>query len=149
MRTPPLLLSLALCFCLVAGTAHAIEIETADNEQRLSTAGMASRYLPAPAAHRVIASLPIELPLRWASMLRAYSDTRILPDLIEFRLRTLGDSEPPDPRHRLSSGDVVLRLPLSDTVDLRPGLRLDYAQHPTRDLWTGDPTPTLSIGMRF
>jgi hypothetical protein len=69
--------------------------------------------------------------------------------MLELRLRTLAGPQPPDPRRRMGSGDIMLRLPLTDSFDLRPGLRLDYSRHPVEELWTGAPTPTLGISMRF
>ena len=155
MRFPPSLFS-SLVFCLLlAGSASAGagagagELASRAAPDARATAGLAMRYLPAATPRVSVAALSLEMPTRWARVLRTYTDTPTLPSLLELRLRTLGDADPPDPRRRLSSGDVRLRLPLGDTFDVSPGVRLDYARHPQDDLWTGDPTPTLSISMRF
>ena len=69
--------------------------------------------------------------------------------LLEMRRRVLTGPQPPDPRGRLVSSDVGLRLPLGDRVDLHPGLRLDRSRDPVDDGWDSEWIPAIGITMRF
>lgn len=150
MRTPPAILGVLLVVAL-AGASAAQDRETASAAQERHTrAVLATRYLPqvvdptSPIAGFIDRSLP---PRRRASV--HDPERSLLARLVQLRLRGLSGPAPADPRRRVGIGDVALKLPIGDTLDLRPGFRVDYGLNPNEDLWTGDPTPTLGLGMRF
>ena len=150
MRIPPTILS-ALLVCLGAVSAGAEGAEEAvQAQERRTRAVLAPRYLPqvvdpqSPIATFVDAARPSPDP--GASEPRRRS---LLTRVLQLRLRGLTGPTPPDPRQQVGIGDVALRLPLGDSLDLRPGVRVDYGRSPEADLWTGEPTPTLGVGMRF
>ena len=143
------LLSFVLCLGLAAGVASGQDIESPMATGGPGSEALATRYLPATPPRAGFGSLEFEPTARRTPLSRTAHERPVLSNLLEIRLRSLAGPLPPDPRRRISSGSIALRLPLGDSFDLRPGVRMDYARHPVDELWTSAPTPTLSISMRF
>lgn len=149
MRTTAALVSLVTCLGLAAGVAAAEVDESPLAAGERSTSALAIRFLPASTPHADLGDLALEPPARWAPLPAFAPETSVPAGLLELRLRTLAGPQPPDPRRSIRSGAISLRLPLGDSVDLRPGLRLDYTRHPVEELWTSTPIPTLGLRVRF
>jgi hypothetical protein len=45
--------------------------------------------------------------------------------------------------------DGLRPLPLAGPFELRPGVRVDYQNHPSEDAWELDGTPMLGVRVRF
>jgi hypothetical protein len=136
--------------CLALGAGGALADSDASHEvigPRTSPA-LLTRYLPAE-AHPSPDTLSLAVPAPSAALPPAAPESNILSELLEVRLRGLTGPQPPDPRRRMGSGDIALRLPLGDSFELLPGLRVDYVRHPFEELRTGDPTPMLGLSVRF
>ena len=145
---PPLhRLLLALCLAAgfaAAGPSHAGPIE-GEAEARRTREVLAPRYLPA------VASRPPTLVERLRPDFApiAHVGESVLTQMLDLRLRQLAGPRPPDPRRRIQTGDIALRVPIGERLDLRPGMRIEYERHPVDDLWVGEPVPTLSVRVRF
>lgn len=72
-----------------------------------------------------------------------------LAERIDLRLRPARLRAPVKPGQRLGHGNLDLALPLAGPFELRPGVRVDYQNHPADDAWEVDGTPMLGVGVRF
>lgn len=146
MRTfSPWLLALS-CGLLIAGLAAAEDDRpSAAEEQRRTLAVLTSRFLPPDAAR----SAPLIERPQLAAMSVPLDGESLLMRVLDLRLRGLSGPRPADPRRASWSGDLALRVPLGETIDLRPGMRVDYARRSVGDLSVSTPVPTLGLSMRF
>jgi hypothetical protein len=116
--------------------ASAEEIESLMATGEPSSAALATRYLPATHARGDLGSLAFEASAHWTPLSQTAHASSLLSNMLEIRLRSLAGPQPADPRRRLTSGSIALRLPLGNSFDLCPGVRMDYARHPVEELWT-------------
>jgi hypothetical protein len=148
MRIPLPLLGIVLCLAVVAGGALAESDTSHEVIGPRTSAALLTRYLPAQ-AYPSPDTLSLAVPAPSAALPPTAPESNALSELLEVRLLGLAGRQPPDPRRRVGSGDIALRLPLGDAFELHPGLRVDYVRHPFEELRTGDPTPMLGLSVRF
>lgn len=145
--------TLAACFALLmlAGTAGADEPGAAatGNADAVSERGLQPRiplaqdeprvYTPSPAAG---AETP---PIRAGQA----DDDLDLSRHLALNLAPTALSSPSEAGRRLGHGNVVLSVPLSDGMDLRTGVRVDYHSSPASETFQAEATPTLGVGFEF
>lgn len=146
MRSPPYRLLIALCLVTGLSALPALaDDESAGAVERRTREALAPRYLPAPVMPPPVLVerlTPDPAPI-------AAERQSVLVRMLDLRLRQLAGPRPPDPRRRITTGDLAVRVPISERLDLRPGMRFEYERHPIDDLWVGDPAPMLSVRLRF
>lgn len=146
MRPPTrLMTALYLCALLATPLASGADDAAAADEERRIREALAPRYLPEERG----AAPPLVERLHPAPAPLASERESVLTRMFALRLRQLAGPRPADPRRRIQTGDVALRVPLGETFEMRPGVRIEYERHPVDDLWVGDPVPTLTMGVRF
>ncbi|MBW2269542.1 MAG: hypothetical protein JRH16_13285 [Deltaproteobacteria bacterium] len=149
MRISPSLRCVAVCLALTAGGAGANDSEPSPGPASGTPAALVTRHLSAVIPQHALGELGLEPLAPRALPRRADEKPFALSRMLELELRGLAGPQPPDPRRFLGSGNATLRLPLGDSLDLRPGVRLDYVRHPVDDLWTGEPIVTIGLSMHF
>jgi hypothetical protein len=76
--------------------------------------------------------------------------TRVdLTDVIDLRLHAAPIRGAAVPGRRMGHGDVVFSVPVSEALDLRTGVRVDYDSSPASQDFDADPIPTLGVGVKF
>jgi hypothetical protein len=72
-----------------------------------------------------------------------------LADHLALNLNPTRLSSPSEAGRRLGHGNVILRVPISDALDLRTGVRLDYDSSPATEDFAAEATPTIGVGVEF
>ena len=56
---------------------------------------------------------------------------------------------PNEAGRRLGYGNLVLSVPLNDSLDIRTGVRVDYDSSPQQQSFEAEATPTIGVGFEF
>jgi len=152
--------SLALCIALLLLPAIALAEEPNPAEGSLRPVVTAGTTRPAPerglrprvqlaaTGARLYGPCPAEASdLPPAEAVKAGDHD--LTDHLALNLEPTDLSSPNEAGRRHGRGDVVLSVPLNETVDLRTGVRVDYDSNPTSQNFAAEATPTIGVGLQF
>jgi hypothetical protein len=113
-------------------------------QPRMTLAGDAQRvYVPSTASTS-------EAPL--SKSVPANGDLDLDLDLsqhLALNLRPASLHSPSQAGRSVGYGDIVLSVPLSDSIDLRTGVRVDYDSSPGSETLDAEATPTIGVGFEF
>ncbi len=149
--------SIVVCLALLLLPASALAAE--DSESGASGApaavasppperGLQARIPLAPDEGRLYGPGPVEtadLPPGEA----VEAEGSGLGDHLAVELRPTRLRSPNQAGQRHGHGKVVLRVPLSEALDLRTGVRVDYDSRPQSNDFAAEATPTIGVGIEF
>ena len=72
-----------------------------------------------------------------------------ISDHLALELRPTPLASPSEAGRSLGHGNVVISLPLGDTVELRTGVRIDYDSSPGSESFDAEAIPTIGVGFEF
>jgi hypothetical protein len=77
------------------------------------------------------------------------NDDLDLSQHLALNLRPSPLRSPSEVGRSLGYGDIVLSVPLSDSMDLRTGVRVAYDSSPGSETLDAEATPTIGVGFEF
>ena len=119
-----------------------IDVSDRGLQPRMALAGDAQRvYVPSTASTS-------EAPL--SKSVPANGDLDLdLSQHLALNLRPAPLRSPSQAGRSVGYGDIVLSVPLSDSIDLRTGVRVAYDSSPGSEALDAEATPTIGVGFEF